>query len=242
MPGAGGEHRGRVVCAEAAEAIVRRASAEAAVEERLAGEVDAEGHVLAADACDDHDVRVADLDARAAAEASLHPVANRVLDAEGDELGVPELVVHAVGIDGEGGGEGKMALPIDRGGCVIELVCVGCGAVGEDEYDARGDAAPEADAVGVSEGAGEGHLAAEGADARGSQARELACEQALETLGASCEELMRVCHAHHLSIGSPFARKGAARPSHLLPRLTHMGVNARLGGHIHRKRPARAKC
>ena len=104
VPGAGGEHRGRVVCAEAAEAVVRRAPAEATVEERLAGEVDAEGHALAADACDDRDVRVAGLDARAAAEASLHPVTNRVLDAEGDELGVPELVVHAVGIDGKGRG------------------------------------------------------------------------------------------------------------------------------------------
>ncbi len=191
VPGAGREQRGGVVAAQAHEAVVGVAAAGAAVEERLAGKVDAAGGASAAHTHDDGKAGVAHVDAGAAALAVLEAVADGVLGAQGHELRVAQLVVGAVGVDGKGGAQGEVALPLDVVDAVVELVGVGGVDVGEHEGHARGDAAPQADAVGVLERAGEGHLAVQGAHARGTQARKLAGEQLLKALGAGGEELER---------------------------------------------------
>ena len=98
-----------------------------------------------------------------------------------------------------------MVLPRQLVEAFVELVGVCGGGVAQHEDDARGDAAPQAGAVGGLKVAGEGHLAVERSDSLRAEACELAGQQLLEPLGAGCEELerrarcLRVSHVNHLS-------------------------------------------
>ncbi len=211
VPSTGGQQGRSIVAAQAHKAVVGVAPGGAAVEERLAGKVDAAGGAASTHAHDDGEAGVAHVDAGAASLAVLEAVTDGVLGAQSHELGVPQLLVGTMGVDNKGLLDGEVLFPLDGVNAVVELIGIGGVDVGEDERHARGDAAPQTDAVGVGKRAGEGDLAVQGAHALRAQARKLAREQLLEPLGAGCEKLERACarrfarsrigllHVNHLS-------------------------------------------
>ena len=191
-PAAGGEQGGRVVGAQRRDR--RRLAARglvAAAEEGRAREVDGHGRVVARDAHRDGEVGVGRVlrGARPAAREQL--VRDGVLGAQGRELGVPQLGVGSVRVDREGGPGREVSRPVDRAHPGVEGVGVRGVDACEREHHARGEARPEAGAVGAVQPALEGDLALEGPDLGDAEGGELCRQQALEALGARRKEVHR---------------------------------------------------
>ena len=101
-------------------------------------------------------------------------------------------------VDHKGGAGREVARPVYGLDALVERVGVARAHAGEHEQDAGGQAAPQAGTVRVGQLASEGDLAAQLANLRNAERRQLLGQQLLEPLGA---------RGNKLHSGTPFARR-----------------------------------
>ncbi len=151
--------------------------------QRLAREVQAQGRLALVQVGMDLQIRTLGAHVGAAAETLAETVGDGVLDLERTEAGVADLGAGAVELDREGATRVEVLLPGDGQSARVQRVGVAGVAAAERQQHPVGDPRPQADTVGVGQGAGEAHAApglggvgeSEAVDLVGKQGFEVAC-------------------------------------------------------------------
>ena len=162
----------------------------AALMQRLAREIQAEGQAVAVSVEVNAQIRIVGIDAWTSPVEPVEAIGDGVLDLEDGEMWVGDALELAVELNGEGAIRGQMIFPGDLQRTVVDLVRAAQRHLRQRQEDAVGDPRPETGAIAVLDPARETRPAARLGGPRHPESGQLLGQQTTEVLGGGGKENM----------------------------------------------------